>query len=121
MIDGLHLKEVDSICSQHMGTRAVCQVECICPQDLAFALKVFILMSFYYTYTHTGETRSDQLRGTHKMSSFYVSDVLLIRTCLLHVHYYSKPNNAQKLVYVKQKFVLKVFVLTRFYCMWIIL
>ena len=36
MIDGLHLKEVDSICSQHMGTRAVCQVECICPQDLAF-------------------------------------------------------------------------------------
>ena len=32
------------------------------------------------------------------------------------VHYYSKPNNAQKLVCVEQKFVLRVFVLTRFYC-----
>ena len=35
---------------------------------------------------------------------------------MIHVHYYSKPNNAQKLVCVKQKFVLRVFVSTRFYC-----
>ena len=36
-----------------------------------------------------------------------LSDVLLIRNCLLHVHYYSKPNSAQ-LVCVKQEFVLSV-------------
>ena len=49
-------------------------------------------------------------------NQFLLSDVLPIRIYLIYVHYYSKPNNAQKLVCVKQKFVLRVFVLTRFYC-----
>ena len=35
---------------------------------------------------------------------------------ILHVQYYSKPNRAWKLVCVKQKFVLRVFFLMRFYC-----
>ena len=38
-------------------------------------------------------------------NEFLLSDVLFIRICLLHVHYYSKPNNAQTLVCIKQKFV----------------
>ena len=46
---------------------------------------------------------------------FLLSDVL-IRIYLKYVHYYSKPNSAQKLVCVKLKFILKVFILTRFYC-----
>ena len=35
---------------------------------------------------------------------------------ILHVQYYSKPNRAWKLVCVKQKLVLGVFFLIRFYC-----
>ena len=35
---------------------------------------------------------------------------------MLHVHYYSKPNNTQKLVCVEQTFVLRVFALRRFFC-----
>ena len=60
----------------------------------------------------------DSLRQTTRdlQNQFLVSDVLLIRICLLYVHYYSKPNNIEKLVCVKQKFVFRVFVLTRFYC-----
>ena len=47
--------------------------------------------------------------------------ILIIRSSsyqdiVIHVQYYSKPNRAQKLVCAKQKFVLRVFFLMRFYC-----
>ena len=47
--------------------------------------------------------RRNLLRKTTRdpQNHFLLSDVLLIRIGLLHVHYYSKPNNAQKLVCVK--------------------
>ena len=65
------------------------------------------------TLTHTYSR--NLLRQTIKdpQNHFLLSDVLLIRICLLHVHYYSKPNNAQNVVRVEQEFVL-----TRFYCTW---
>ena len=47
--------------------------------------------------------------------------VLIIRSSsyqdiVIHVQYYSKPNRAWKLVCIKQKFALTVFLLTKFYC-----
>ena len=70
------------------------------------------------SHIHTSKYSRNSLRQTVRdpQNQFLLSDVLLIRIGLLHVHYYSKPNNAQKSVCAKQKFVLRVFVLMRFYC-----
>ena len=70
----------------------------------------------YETYVCTVYS-GNSLRQTTRdpQNEFLLSDVLLIRICLLHVHYYSKPNDARKLVCIKQEFVLRVFVLTREY------
>jgi hypothetical protein len=35
---------------------------------------------------------------------------------VIHVQYYSKPNRAQRIVCVKQRFIFRVFFLTRVYC-----
>ena len=43
-----------------------------------------------------------------------LSGALLIR--IYHTHYYSKWNGAQKVAFIKQQFVLRVFVLTSVYC-----
>ena len=72
---------------------------------------------------HTIRTYSrNSLRQTRRdpQNEFLLSDIFLIRICLLCVQYHSKPYNAQKLVCVKQIFVLRVFVLTRFYSMYIL-
>ena len=63
------------------------------------------------------EYSGNSLRQTTRdpQNQFLLSDVL-IRIYLIYVNYYSKPNNAQRLVSVEQKFILRVFVLTRFYC-----
>ena len=52
--------------------------------------------------------------------------VLIIRSSskqdiVIHVQYYSKPNRDWELVCVKQRFVLRLFLLTRFYCKVLIL
>ena len=66
-------------------------------------------------YNYTSSRNSLRQTTRDPRNEFLLSDVL-IRICFLCAHYYSKPNNAQKLVCVKQKIVLKMFVLTRFYC-----
>ena len=63
-----------------------------------------------YNRNSLGQTTRDP------QNQFLLSDVLLIRICLLHVHYYSKPNNVLNVVCNKQNFVLRVYVLMRFYC-----
>ena len=59
----------------------------------------------------TVETHEDKLQGTHKMS-FAMQLLFLSGLAYIYVHYvhyYSKPNNTQILVCVKQKFVLTRF------------
>ena len=70
----------------------------------------------YSRYTHS---RNSFRQTTKDPQNEFLSGALLIRIYLICVHYYSKPNNAQKFVCVKQKIVLRVFVLTRFYCTFI--
>ena len=54
-------------------------------------------MNFSPAYNRYDENNSENYKEPTKL---LLSDVLLIKTSLLHVHYYSKPNNAQKLVCV---------------------
>ena len=68
-----------------------------------------ITLSIMYDKHHGSATlySGNSLRQTTKDSQiqFLLPDVLLIRIGLLHVHYYSKPNDAQNVVCVKQEFV----------------
>ena len=52
------------------------------------------VMNVSPAYNRYDENNSENYKEPTK---FLLSDVLLIKTSLLHVHYYSKPNNAQKL------------------------
>ena len=65
-----------------------------------------------------GIVQSNLVRANFRGSTKFV---LVIRSSsyqdiVIHVQYYSKPNSAQELLCVEQKFVLRVFILMRFYC-----
>ena len=69
-------------------------------------------------YTVFGTVQFKRVKTNYKgptKSVLVIRHVFLIRNCLLHVSTLVRlPNSAQKLVCIKQKFVLIVFVLTRF-------
>ena len=97
----------------------VCVCVCVC---LCVCVCVCVCMCMYVcTYVQWNLRIKDTL-GQFLSQIF----VLIIRSSskqdiVIHVQYYSKPNRDWELVCVKQRFVLRLFLLTRFYCKVLIL
>ena len=92
----------------------VCVFVCVC---VCVCVYVYVCM-----YVCTVESPNKGHFGTVFKSNI----CLIIRSSskqdiVIHVQYYSKPNRDWELVCVKQRFVLRLFLLTRFYCKVLIL